>query len=217
MKDIILVCEDLFGLEVFSILMDLNRWHEQRNPEKAYRILGYISDVEKPFGELAADLIRLGSLREWKPIGKEKYVLGIRIPERKKYAVSKLKEAGCQFETVSAPWTLGYPVSLGEGSVFIPYTVTGEMKTGKFVTAIDAILTGHYVDDFSSVLHFSNIIGPVGKETYVGNHVYLHHGKTIGDHCYVSDGSVVIQNVKSGTAVAGVPARKISFGKEKAE
>ena len=42
MKDIVLICEDIFGLDIYSLLAETNRWYEQRGKERPYNILGYI-------------------------------------------------------------------------------------------------------------------------------------------------------------------------------
>ena len=80
MKDIILVCDSLFGLEVYSIMQVANDWLEWFGEEKEYHVIGCISDTEYPFGDLAPNLRRLGPIRGWKPLGDERYVMGIKTP-----------------------------------------------------------------------------------------------------------------------------------------
>ena len=210
MKDIILVCEDLLGLEVYSILDWINQWHRLKRKEIPYHVLGFISDEEAPFGSLCPGLPRLGAIQGWSPRGEEWYVMGIKTPAGKKCAAELLRQAGCRFETVYPPWLIPIPTPLGEGSVISAYTIHPDARFGRFVTVIGAMIADYPVGDYSTVLRFSNVIGPVGTETFVGSHVFSRMGRTIGDHCHLSDGSVVVNHVKPGTSVAGVPARKIN-------
>ena len=196
-------------MEIYSILARANDWNRERGKDPDYQILGYICDSERPFGDLSSRLERLGSIQGWKPVGDEAYVLGIALPERKREVVFALKAAGCIFCTVRAPWMLALNIEVGEGSVAAAYSIKDGMKVGSYVTLVESMLTSKSVQDYSTVLRFSNITGNVGEGSFVGNHVYSHLGKTIGDHCYVEDGSIIVKNVKSGTRVSGVPARKM--------
>ena len=45
MKDIIIVCAGGYGLEVYSVILALNRTAESRNQEKPYNPIGFLSDV----------------------------------------------------------------------------------------------------------------------------------------------------------------------------
>ena len=209
MKDVIIVCDNIFGLQVYSILEEINKWFEREKNGHSYNILGYISEITDPFGGVFSPIERLGSISDWKPIGNEYYVLGCDIPERKRAVVDCLKAKGCQFETVYTPWMLAPVISIGEGSVVAAYSIKAGMNLGKYVTLIDSMMTSHYVGDYSTVLRVSNITADVGENTYIGNHVYSHTGCKIGDNVIVEDGSIVVKSVKNGSHISGVPARKI--------
>lgn len=208
MKDIILVCEDLFGMEIYSIIKRINEWDIKHSFEARYNILGYISNNKAAFRGINHPIKRLGSVQEWEPISDEKYIIGMAVPERKRIAVDVLKARGCEFETVFAPWVLAPSIKIGEGSIVAAYSIKAGIHIGDYVTLIESMITSQSVGNYSTILRFSNITGDVGQCTYIGNHVYLHLGKDIGDNCYVASGSIVVKNVKSGVAVAGVPAKK---------
>ena len=209
MKNIIIACNDVFGLEVYSILKEVNNWYKRRKEESIYNIIGYISDSEKPFGKFDGFIPRLGSIEEWTPLKEgETYVLGILKPESKQQTVESLTKKGCCFEMVRTPWVLSPPIKIGVGSFVAAYSIKGGMKIGNYVTLIESMLTSRSIGDYSTVLRFSNITGNIGKSVFIGNHVYSHLGKTIGDNAYVMDGSIVVKDIKPGITVAGVPARK---------
>ncbi len=211
MNEIILVCDDLFGLEVYTVMEQVNRWDREHGNEPRYRILGYISDSEAPFGNFKSSMKRLGGIQDWKPTGDEQYALGIRMPERKRAVVEQLKANGCTFCTVVSPWIIGSITELEEGSVVCAYSMKVGLHIGKYTTILNPMMGAFAknIGDYSTILHFSNIIGDIGENTYVGNHVFLSSCKNIGDNCYVEDGSIIVKNVKSGTRVSGVPARKM--------
>lgn len=211
MKNLILVCNDLFGIEILEIInqININSVHNGREP--IYNIIGYLSMNNKanPLGDSICRIKRLGNIYNWIPSTEEHFVLGICNPEDKSEAVKVLKEKGACFEAIITPWVLAPPLDVGEGSVVSAYSVKQGLKIGKYVTIIGSMLSGHKIDDYSTVLRFSNIAGDIGKCSYIGNHVFLAIGKSIGDNCIVADGSIVVKTVKSESSVSGVPARKI--------
>ena len=212
MTELILLCEDLFGIEILELINQINLRSVQNNCIPKYKVLGYLSNKKAPFGNISFPLQRLGSINDWQTSAGERFVLGISKPESKNYAVKVLKEKGARFETIIASWStdtfLG--ISVGEGSIVWAYSVKRGIEIGNYVTVIGAMLSGKKIGDYSTVLRFSNIAGSaVGTCTYVGNHVFLPVGKVIGDNCLIADGSVIVKSVKDGAAVAGVPAKKL--------
>ena len=209
MKDLILVCNDLFGLEVWSLLETSEKWHDRYGLAQPYRVIGYISDKEDPFEGLGTFLKRLGPIDGWKPVSDEKYIMALKMPDEKQKTAEYLKAQGCEFETFISPWMLNPGMEAGEGSVAAAYSVKAGLKIGKFATLIDPLIACHAIGDYSTIMHFSNITADVGSHTYVGNHVYSHTDRVIGDDVTAEDGSIIVKNVKSGMTVAGVPARRI--------
>jgi acetyltransferase-like isoleucine patch superfamily enzyme len=65
--------------------------------------------------------------------------------------------------------------------------------------------------DGSTLSAFAHVSGAVklGKGAYVGIHGCILPGVEVGDFAVVAAGSVVVKNVKPGTTVMGVPAKKI--------
>ena len=206
MTELILVCEDLFGLEVLELIRQINK-RSQTGP--VYRVLGYLSDREDPFGDVPCSLERLGTISDWMPAGEAKFALGIREPASKRRAVETLTGRGGKFATILSNWMLAPYMKYGVGNVVSAYCIKDGVKFGDYVTVMDAMITNHEIGDFSTVMRFTNLAGDsIGHDTYVGNHVFLAVGKSIGDNCRVADGSIVVMNVKDGMSVSGVPARR---------
>ncbi len=54
----------------------------------------------------------------------------------------------------------------------------------------------------------------IGNYVWIGDHVFIKHGVTVGDYAIIGAGSVVVKDVKPFEIVGGVPARHIRFNKE---
>lgn len=216
MTDIVIVCDDLFGLEIYSLIEEINKRVMIKDRCPRYRMDGFVTVTDDPFGELRSPLPILGKLESWTPAEGVKVVLGLRSPEAKAAAVELLRGRNAQFETIKAPWMLSFSkwLTIGEGCIVAPYSAKPGMVIGDFVTIVSSMLSGHGIGDYSTVMRLSNIAGEtIGKNSYVGDHVFLAVGKSIGDGCYVEDGSIVVKDVKDGVRVSGVPAKKKKEGR----
>lgn len=209
MTEIVLVCDDFFGMDVLSVIEEINKLEQEKTGEARYRIKGYISNRQAPLGETVGQPERLGSISGWIPAEDERVVIGLSRPEQKMETVRILKEKGAKFETICAPWIIAYPMEVGEGSIVAAYSANYRMKIGSFVTIIGSMLSCRIVGDYSTILRYANIVGdPIGSRTYIGNHVFVAREKSVGDDCRLEDGAVIVKSVKSGTCVSGVPAKK---------
>lgn len=209
MKDIVIACEDSFGLEVYSILKAINR---SQAASGSYNILGYISDVPHLWEGLHLGVDYLGTIQDWRHKDGVSCVMGMKNPASKKRCAETLTEKGVPFETVIAPWSrIPAGLDIGYGSVIAAYTIHAGISIGKFVTLYHSMNAASAIGDYSTAMPFSNVIsGTVGQGVYIGTHVFLRKHTKIGDHAYICDGSIVVGNVKQGQKVSGVPARRIT-------
>ena len=49
----------------------------------------------------------------------------------------------------------------------------------------------------------------IGKKVWIGSHVTILPGVTIGDHAIIAAGAVVAKDVPANTVVGGVPAKTL--------
>jgi len=54
----------------------------------------------------------------------------------------------------------------------------------------------------------------IGDYVWIGDHVFIKHGVSIGDYAIIGANAVVINNVKPFEIVGGVPAKHIRFNTE---
>ena len=191
MKDVILVCEDWFGLEVLDALEAGERRLAERGEPPRYRAVGYVSDAVSPFGGLPCGLPRLGD-PDTHPFDPDAgYVLAIRDPAAKRAAVGRILARGGRFETVITACSL-VPLSFraGEGSFVDAFSIADGVTLGAYVTVCGAMLAEVSVGDYATVMRFSNVIGA-----------------GVGEGAHVADGSIVARSVRPGAAVSGIPAK----------
>ena len=212
MTDVILVCEDLFGLELLFLLRESNKMLEKNGEgiNQIYRIHGYVSDLPDPFRGFESGLPYLGTIAAHENPERFRYVLGIAEPASKRRAVETIIERGGRFQTVFSPGMLAPNLKLGRGSVVFAYSAKAGLELGEYSTVIDAMLSCHKIGAYSTVMHFANVAGDeVGADCYIGDHSFLAVGRSVGDGAVLEPGSVAVKNVKPGVRVSGVPARRI--------
>lgn len=212
MKDIIIVCAGSTGHEIYSIIEMINSEAQKEGKEPEYNILGFIEDnVNAKLRDYVTVPI-LGTIKDWTPIGNEWYVLGNSMPKIKEKIVHGLKEKGCRFETIIAPYARVKPhVEIGEGSVIYAYNINDGAKIGKFVNIQGSLIAGGIeIGDYSTTLGFANVShGPVGKRVYIGAGAVVL--APVEDDAMVCVGSIVVSKVKSGTKVFGNPAKRVEW------
>lgn len=212
MKNIVIVCAGTYGREVLSVVNEINRISRIQTEEEKYKILGFLDDNPKALAGSGIDLPILGTIEGWKPMGDEVYAIGAAFPAMKEKIVSKLKEKGCVFETLVAPWSMvSADVEMGEGCFITAYSISASVKLGRFVNINGSMLCpGAVVGDFSTTTGFTVVDNAlVGKRVFIGSHAVICSGVHVGDDSQVSVGSIVQQDVEEGTTVFGVPATQI--------
>ena len=209
MTDVILVCAGTYGKEALLMINEHNRLARISGEEEPYRILGFIDDNPHAFDGTGIEVPILGPLSEWQPKGNERYILCTSSPGTKVKIASMLKERGCQFASLIAPWSHVSPYcEMGEGCFITSHSITAGVRLGNFVNVNGSMLCpGTFVDDFSTTTGFTVVENAhIGKRVFVGSHAVITGGVTVGDDAQVSVGSIVTEDVLPGTTVFGVPA-----------
>ncbi len=210
MKNVIIVCEDTYGLDVYLMIRDIN----ERTPATSvapYQPLGFISDTPNPFGKVKPPYPVLGTVEDWVVEEGVYFVMAIRDPLRKEKAVLCLKSKGARFVTIIDPWVpLPPDCKVGEGCIIACYVCKDGSRFGDFVTLDTVMCEAVEIGDYSTLCPFANITNaPIGKRVFVGSHAAVMAHKKVGDDARILPGSIVVSNVRSGTSVAGVPAKRL--------
>jgi len=115
-------------------------------------------------------------------------------------------------------------VTIGEYSYIAPYSVISSGENSKVVIgkhcAIGRSVTvtskGHDLhcptSDENNISHkHVEADTIIGDYVWIGDHVFIKHGITVGDYAVIGANSVVTKDVKPFEIVGGVPAKHIRF------
>ncbi len=213
MKDIIIVCAGSTAAEVFTLIESINHTAIEKEGKPIYKILGFLEDNTNVQLPAYVKCPILGRISDWQPIGDEVYAMGNSSPKVKEKLATMLKERGCRFETLIAPYSkVGPYAEIGEGSIITSFSINNGAKIGRFVNVLGSMIGGHaIIGDYSTTLGFANIPNAViGKRVYIGSHAVV-LGPSVGDDAEVCVGSIVINKVKAGTKVFGNPAKRVDW------
>ena len=213
MKDIIVVCAGAYGLEVLSVIEGINHADVLAGREPSYNILGFIDDNPHALDGKNIDYKILGGIADWTPQGHEVYAIAAAFGGVKLKLVSMLKQRGCVFETLIAPWSMVSPdCVMGEGCYITAYSISAGVKLGDFVNVnASMICPGTVIGDFSTTTGFTVVDNAtIGKKVFIGSHAVITPGVNVGDDAKVSVGSIVTEDVPAGATVFGIPAQIIA-------
>ncbi|MCB0490494.1 MAG: NeuD/PglB/VioB family sugar acetyltransferase [Cyclobacteriaceae bacterium] len=144
-------------------------------------------------------------------------VVAIGNPNTKKSVVEKLSHLDfIKFPSIIHPSAIVMnkrSVKLGMGAVVGAGSIlTTDINVGSFVLININTTVGHdcTIGDFSSIMPGCNISGQVqiSESVLIGAGVSIRNGIKVGAQSVVGMGSVVVQDVDSGSVVVGVPARQ---------
>ncbi len=213
MQKVIIVCAGTYGKEVYWILDSINREARMRGQEEPYHILGFINDKPDALDGHGIPAAILGTIKDWQPIGDEKYVLGLGTPGDKKMLAEMLKPRGFQFINAVSPYAYVSPdLQMGEGCVITGGAYIGaEVQFGNFVDIHGSMIySGARIGDFCTTTGFTVVENAVIEEgVYIGSKVVVTAGCTVGAWSQVAVGSVVTADVRPGVTVFGMPAQEI--------
>jgi sugar O-acyltransferase (sialic acid O-acetyltransferase NeuD family) len=210
MKRLIIIGAGGFGREVLSYCLGM----EAR--AKEWEIAGFLDDNPQALDGYNYDWPIIGNIHDYIPRDDELFVMGIALPTRQKIAVSQdFLDKGAEFLTlVYRTAGMSLNAKLGRGCILAPWSgVSCDAMVGDFVLINAYASVGHdaIIENYCTISSYASIAGNVrlGEGVSVGIHGCILPGIEVGDFAVVAAGSVVVKNVKPGTTVMGVPAKKI--------
>ena len=210
MEDLVIVCEDSFGLDVMLIAQRMNEFWVSEYQYQPFAIKGYI--VPEHCTYRTEIMPFLGTIETKKREKNEVYAMGIVNPSHKAVYVRILKSIGARFALLWAPWVLApLTMKFGEGCIIAAHSIKETAKIGNFVTLFHSMLDdGAIVGDYSSVMAYTNLTtSELEEEVYIGPNCAVMEKVKVGVGSCVTPNSVVVRNVKKWTTVQGVPAKKV--------
>lgn len=215
MRDLIIVCAGGFGRDMQQIIENINLKAERMGQERPYRLLGFIDDTRTTLKDKNLDVPILGTIRDWQPYGEERYVMANATPKHKEALAKLLKSRSARFETLICLQTqekLPDNVSIGEGCIITPYSLDQNTTVGDFVNLQScAIGQDSVIGDYCTITAFANVTAHMGKRVFVGSHAVVLNHRRIGDDAVIGACSMVVNPVKAGSKVFGVPAKTVKL------
>lgn len=213
MKDVIIVCAGSYGKEAYWVIESNNYEARRRGEEAPYNVIGFINDKLDALDGYDIPVPIIGAIQDWKPIGAEKYVLGLGTPESKQKVVSLLKPRGIHFiNLVSDLANVAGDLKMGEGCMITMGTTVGcDVVLGDFVNLQGSMIySGARINSYSTTTGFTVVENAeVDEGVYIGSKAVISAGCKVGSWSKVAVGSVVTKDVKPGVTVFGSPAQEI--------
>ena len=209
MKDIVIVGAGHLGLDVYSLIKEINK------VKPTWNIRGFINDIAIDIkNDYRIDSSIIGTIKEYEPTHDVSLAMAIGSCEGREKVADMLIKKGGVFETLISPSAkVNETATIGEGSLILSTSKIGHcVKLGRFVVIGDTTISYRSeVGDFSNTASYVNIY----KELKVGHHSQIWSSSVIlsnvGNYATVCAGSIVVKKVKDHTKVLGNPAKKIDI------
>jgi len=198
--------------DIFDIIEDINDLRKV----KPYKVIGFLDDNNDTRGKKYNGAEVIGSLGDAALYKDAFFINGIGSPTsflKKHDIIQKTGIPLAQFLSIIHPSASVSPsASIGNGSVIMQHVFVGaKARIGDHVIILPGSQLHHdsLIDDYCCVASNVNVSGysTVNKNCYLGAGALIKNGVCIGPKSLIGMGSVVINDVKPRTTVAGNPAR----------
>ncbi len=210
MQELIIVCEDAFGLDVLSVVEAINDSEQSTGSLTGFHVKGLLLMEEGQLSPHEVGVPILGLVREWSPSKEEQFAMGIRDPQNKEKAVRILKEKEAVFASLWAPWVLSPKINCGEGCIIAAHSIKQGAVIHDFVTLYRSMSAVSEIGDYSTLMAFCNSTNShIGKRCLLGSNSAVMLNQNLCDDVCVSANSIVVRSIKSSGTYSGIPARKV--------
>ena len=167
MQDVIIVCEDSFGLDVKCIIDAINDEQLTSGRDALYSIKGYIT----PNGcEFRTSLMEyLGRIEADADYRNDKFVMGIRNPQHKYKAACMMEKGNALFIPIRAPWVMDLPhAKYAKGCIIAAFCMKENAEIGEYVTLFHSMLGATKIGKYSTAMGYSNLTtAEIGERVYI--------------------------------------------------
>lgn len=211
MKEIVIIGAGDFGKEVAWLIEDINKICP------TYIILGFLDDDIAKRGkfingyEVLGPTDNIGVLNRFHHAAATIAMRDSKVRER----IVKKMQYFSAWETLIHPSvSISTTSSIGHGSIVCSganISVNSNVGSHAIINLNAVIENDCSIGDFTSIMPGA-VIGShctIGDHTLIGTNATIDTGVALGSNVDVGSGSVVVEDVKDGLHVLGVPARKV--------
>lgn len=190
-----------------------------------YVVKGFLDDDAARHGTTLNGISVLGPLASAREMARQAadvvFINGIGSTttyQRKPDIIAALGLPADRFATVIHPSaTISGFAAIGAGSVIMQQVVVcSHVMVGAHVQVLPLTVLSHdvVVEDFATIAGGAAVSGFVrlGRACYVGSNASIRGGVTVGAGALIGMGAVVLEDVRPGATVVGVPAAEIARG-----
>lgn len=176
-------------------------------------VRGFLDDRDPSELQLPDGAVVLGAIESYQPAHGEAFVLAVGEPNARARIAERFLKAGARFETVVHPRAyVASSATVGAGSIIAPFASVGSSaKLGELVQVHFYASVAHdaVVGRCTALSPYSvvNGGGRLGERVFMGTRATVNPLKVVGDGSKVTAGSVVYQDVPSGSIAMGNPAK----------
>jgi sugar O-acyltransferase (sialic acid O-acetyltransferase NeuD family) len=211
MKNIrlIMVGAGALGREIINWVTDITK------SGNLPKVSGFLDIRYDALSSYSYDLEYLGKIEEYNPTDNDRFILGIGDPSKKRRIIELLKSKNGKFITVIHPTAvIADSAFIGEGVVICPHSfISADAKIGDFVTVNGLSSIGHDVilGNFSTLSAHVDLTGwvRIGEECFFGTGAKVMPKVTIGQKSKVGAGTLIMRDVKPGSVMYTLPAKKL--------
>ena len=212
MKRLLIIGAGGTGQDVAGFVSDINA------AGSTYECLGFLDDDPTLRGKEICGRPVLGPLSSASEYADVAFANCLGSPRsflRREQCVRDLGLTDDSFETIIHPTAIvASGCSVGSGSILYPFTHLGPgVELGSQVIVLTHSVIHHHanVGRFTIIASGCSVSGGarIGASCYLGTGSTIRDGLCIGERSLVGMGSAVVEDVRAGTVVAGVPARRI--------
>jgi sugar O-acyltransferase (sialic acid O-acetyltransferase NeuD family) len=176
---------------------------------------GYLDDTGDTLARLDYDLPWLGTIADYVPEARDRFLLAVGTPKGKREVHGKLAAKGAVFTQLIHPSArVLRTAQLGEGVIFCPHSAAGpDTVIERFVTFNALCGAGHdaRVGEFTMVSSLVDITGhaTVGRDVMIGSGATILPRAKVGDGATVGARAVVYRSVAPGATVFVPPPQSL--------
>ena len=205
-RRILIVGAGGFGREVLQ-------WAWDAWPNDCDRIGGFLSADADMLDGCNCGIGIVGAPDDHRPAIGERFLLAIGVPYIRRRVAESLIARGAEFLTLVHPTAIvATSACIGAGSIVCPYSIVSDSaRLGRFVAMNYYSSLGHDASagEFAVLSPYATLGGHahIEDDVFLGLHVSVGPGKTVGARSKVSANSCVLSTAPSDSLIFGVPGR----------